>query len=370
MKRDNTREAFLALVKAGLWEKDISLSEYDEIDFGIVLQLAQEQAVVGLVAAGLEHVKDVKIPQNVALEFVGNALQLEQRNKAMNSFVSGIIERMRKADIYALLVKGQGIAQCYERPLWRACGDIDLFLSEENYKKAKSFLLPIASLVEEENKINLHQGVVIEPWTIELHGTLRSGLWRRVDSVVDEAQKEVFYSGRVRSWMNGNTQVFLPRADEDIVFVFSHILQHYFRVGIGLRQICDWSRLLWKYKDTINKKILEERIRKMGVVTEWKAFAALAVETLGMDTNAMPLFSNDIRWKKKAEKVLDVVMKTGNLGHNIDLSYQAKYTPFLRKIKTYSILTKESLKHIAIFPLDSIKAWWYITAKGINGCIQ
>ena len=35
-------------------------------------------------------------------------------------------------------------------------------------------------------------------------------------------------------------QVFLPAPDEDVVFVFSHILQHFYKEGIGLRQICVW----------------------------------------------------------------------------------------------------------------------------------
>ena len=42
---------------------------YGEVDYAEVMRLAQEQAVVGLVAAGLEHVTDVKVPQVWALQF-------------------------------------------------------------------------------------------------------------------------------------------------------------------------------------------------------------------------------------------------------------------------------------------------------------
>ena len=89
---------------------------YGEVDYAEVMRLAQEQAVVGLVTAGLEHVTDVKVPQVWALQFAGQTIQLEQRNKAMNQFIADLISKMREADIYTLLVKGQGIAQCYERP--------------------------------------------------------------------------------------------------------------------------------------------------------------------------------------------------------------------------------------------------------------
>lgn len=371
MKRNNTIEAFFALIRAGLWEKEVSLSQFGELDYERILRLAEEQSVVGLIAAGLEHVKDEKPPQALVLQLVGQTLQIEQRNKAMNSFIGGVVEGMREKGIYLLLVKGQGIAQCYERPLWRSSGDVDFFLSNDNYEKAKQFLLPFSSGNKPERLYSKEIGINIDSWYVELHGTLRTGLSTQVDNVIDSVQNEVFYSGDVRSWMNGKTQVFLPAPNSDVFFVFTHFVKHFYKEGgVSIRQLCDWCRLLWKYKDTINKKILEGRIRKMGVVTEWKTFAALAVDTLGMDTSALPLYSNDIRWKKKAEKVLDIIMKTGNLGQNNDLSYQTKYNPILRKIKTYSILTKESLKHIAIFPLDSIKAWWYITAKGINGCFQ
>ena len=135
---NNTQKAFLELVKAGLWETDVQLTKFEKIDFTEILQLAT-QRVVGLVAAGVERVNDVRIPQTDLLQFVGQTLQIEQRNKAMNQFVAELVEKMRAADIYAILVKGQGVAQCYEKPLWRPSGDVDLLLSELIIRKQKSY---------------------------------------------------------------------------------------------------------------------------------------------------------------------------------------------------------------------------------------
>ena len=292
MQIEKNYQAFLALVKAGLWETEVRLASYGEISYSPLFNIATEQSVVGLVSAGLEHVADVKVPQTDALQFAGQTLQLEQRNKAMNAFVASLIERLRAEDVYALLVKGQGIAQCYERPLWRACGDVDLFLSEDNYKKASQILSTLATSIEEENLYYHHLAMTIDGWSVELHGTLRSGLWLSIDRGLDKVQNAVFYEGKVRSWMNGRTQVFLPAADEDVVFVFAHILQHFYKEGIGLRQICDWCRLLWTYKDSLNHGLLESWIRKMGLMQEWKAFASYAVDFLGMPVEAMPLYDD------------------------------------------------------------------------------
>ena len=104
-KRYNNVEAFFALLRAGLWEQDVNLLPYGKIDFSAIYNLAEEQSVIGLVAAGLENVVDTKVPQKDALTFVGTALQLEQRNSAMNRFVGELIVKLRAKDIYALLVK-------------------------------------------------------------------------------------------------------------------------------------------------------------------------------------------------------------------------------------------------------------------------
>ena len=198
--QNNTIQAFFALVRAGLWEKDVELRKYGATDFEEIMRLAEEQSVVGLVTAGLEHVVDLKVPQECLLQFIGSTLQIEQQNKDMNAFIEQLIEKLRKADIYALLLKGQGIAQCYEKPLWRASGDVDLFLSKDNYEKTKEFLLPLASTAEKEEAYKKHIGITINEWVVELHGYLRCGLSPRINRVLDKLQRDVFYNGNVRSF--------------------------------------------------------------------------------------------------------------------------------------------------------------------------
>lgn len=365
MNFDSKQQAFFALVEAGLWEKDVRLSTYNKIDFHEVKRLAEEQAVIGLVAAGLEHVTDIRLPKEVLLQFVGQALQMEQRNKAMNEFLAGIIDNLRKEGVYTLLLKGQGIAQCYERPLWRVSGDVDLFLSNDNYKNAVNVLTPQANEVEDENIYTKHIGFKIDKWEVELHGSLRSELWKRLDNMLDEVQEEIFYGGAVRSWMDGSTQVLMPRADEDVVYVFAHILQHFFKGGIGLRQICDWCRLLYTYRDSLNYGLLESRIRKAGIRTEWKVFATLAVDYLGMPGGYMPLYDGSNKWQKKADRLLAFILETGNFGHNRDMSYRNEESAISRKWKTFYHITSDTFKQFAIFPMDSIRVWWQMMRIGL-----
>ena len=371
MKLNNNHKTFLKLLSAGLWEQtdaNLDLDLNDKVDWEEVYQLAEEQSVVGLVLAGIEH-SNVKLPQELLLQWIGEVQIIEQQNKAMNKFIAELIEKMRNADIYTLLVKGQGIAQCYERPLWRAAGDVDLLLSCDNYQTAIPLLSKMASHIDDEHHDTLHKAFVMDNMEVELHGTLRSNLGRRIDKVIDEVQKDVFCGGNVRSWMNGSTRVFIPRADEDVVFVFSHILQHFFNGGIGLRQVCDWCRLLWTYKDSLDNGMLESRIKKAGLITEWKTFASLVIDVLGMPEKAMPLYSKSSKWKRKADLVLNFILDTGNMGHNRDVSYRDNTSPAKRKLITLYRVSQDSFRHLLIFPLDAFRAWRRIMFKGVKDSI-
>lgn len=356
---NNLINTFFVLVKAGLWETEAKLSPFNEINYMEIYRMAEEQSVVGVVAAGIEHVVDVKVPQEVALNFAVTAIQLEQRNKAMNQFIGVLIEKLRSADIYTLLVKGQGMAQCYERPLWRAAGDVDLYLSESNYEKAQPLLISLADKVDNEDKRRLHLGLTIDGWLVELHGTMHTNISRKMNLISDEVHRDIFYNGNVRSWKNGVVQVFLPNPDNDVIIIFNHFINHFYGEGIGLRQICDWCRLLWTYRKEISRPLLEKRIRKMGLMTEWKAFAALAVNYLGMPEESMPFYTRSMCYKKKAEKICRLVLETGNFGHNKDESYRMKYSGLTGHFITAWKRFKEFARIAMIFPCNAPK--FYVT---------
>ncbi len=365
-KQNNNVEAFLALVRAGLWEQQIQLSNYENIDFAEVYRLAEEQSAIGLVAAGIDHVSDIRPPKEDVLQFIGQSIQLERQNQAVNQFIGVMVERLRKAGIHTLLVKGQGVAQCYEKPLWRACGDVDLFLSDDNYEKAKDFLAPLASSVEKEYVREKHLGMTIDPWVVELHGRLYCGLSSKVEKELDRVFQDTFYGGNVRSWSNDNVQVFLLSPENDAFYVFTHILQHFYKGGIGIRQVCDWCRLLWTYREKLDLRLLEERIQRAGLKSEWRSFGVFAVEYLGMPVEAMPFYSPDKKWKRKADRICSFVMEVGNFGHNRDMSYYNSKPYVIRKMISMGRRISDLFSHARIFPMDSIRFFSRIVINGFR----
>jgi len=403
---NHTLEAFFALVRAGLFpvrgdgfmvhgqdkrQSRAIESLFRDVDWNEVYQLAQEQSVQGLVLAGIEQYKNLNVletfgtseraranldvNQKLLLQWIGEVQMIEQRNKEMNVFVADLIEKLRKEDIYAILVKGQGVAQCYEKPLWRCSGDVDLFLSESNYERAKLLLQPMASHVDDEGISAKHLGMTIDGFVVELHGTLHGGLSLKVDKELDDVLNDTFHGGNVRSWNNNGVQIFLLGPENDVFYVFTHYLQHFYKEGVGLRQICDWCRLIWTYKDSLNNGLLEQRIKRAGLMSEWKAFGALAIEYLGFPKNSMPLLDvrskkEDVRWRRKADRIMEFILKSGNMGHNRDMSHFSKYPYLRRKCVSMGRRIGDLINHARIFPLDSLRFFPRIMFNGVISAMR
>ena len=178
-------------------------------------------------------------------------------------------------------------------------------------------------------------------------------------------------------WKNDGADVPLPSPGNDVIIVFTHVLQHFFCGGVGLRQICDWCRLLWTYRERIDRDLLLRLLQEMGIVSEWKAFGAFAVEWLGMPQEAVPLVGEDQNenvnlkpetWnlkpslRRKARRICRVVLEAGNFGHSKDNSYRSKYPKLVKKSITFFRRLGEYGRLFLIFPADAPR--FFVTYVG------
>lgn len=352
------------LIKAGLWESEVRLSLFGDADFSKIYQMAEEQSVVGLVTAGLEHVVDVIIQKEDILTFIGGTLQIEQRNQEMNVFLGKLTEEMREKGIQSVLIKGQGVAQCYKRPLWRSSGDIDLLLNEEDYEKSKIMLKDAVSNGG-ERIFDKHVGYWLGQWEVELHGALSCGLSFKMERALDKYHKDIVDNGSVRIWNNGGVIILLPQVDLDIFVLFTHIIKHFYKGGVGVRQICDLCMLLSRFKESIDVPDLMNRLQETGLGTEWKVFMAYMVEYLGLPAENAPLYEAKNKWKKKAAKVQKYILRVGNFGHNRN-GIHSKYR-LLELMMGWRRRVRDFAQHWSIFPMDTMSYFWYIFSGKVVG---
>ena len=140
------------------------------------------------------------------------------------------------------------------------------------------------------------------------------------------------------------------------------------------KRVCDWCRLLYTYRDSLNYGLLEQRIKRTGLVSEWKAFGALAIEYLGFPKGSMPLLDVGVdlnaNLKRKADRIMKFILKSGNMDHNRDMSHFSKYPYLIRKCVSMGRRIGDLINHARIFPLDSLRFFPRIMFNGVRSAMR
>lgn len=388
---------FLNLLRSGLWATDPDPKLFAVgTDWEAIWQIAKEQTVTGLVADGMTRLfntgglSPALMPSDrLRMTIISTVLQTQARNRLLDEKAARIMAALRDSGIAALLVKGQGVAQHYVDPSHRSSGDIDILLSPANYHKAKTLFDPSGSNAAKEGKSNLHYEVDFEGVDLELHGSVRGGISHRMNRLLDKWFERHVDDGATRIWQSQYGAVEVPSCDFDAIYIFFHFFNHFLSEGQGLRQICDWARLLYDCHGSIDTVALQSDIKSLGLERGWRVFACLIVDILGCPPDVVPLY--DPKYYPKALQALRCCFITGNFGHRQeslrqkalarkrktntsdiagDVKGYGRETFFQRKINSYCLSIGRLSRTFRIFPGESLSGFVNYTLSGIGRVVK
>lgn len=360
---------FFKFVRCGLWNKASAIDSIpSEMEWKQLFVLFRQQAVSGIFVSALENLKKEDVPEAIRIKAALSAVTLEKANAKLNKVLAEVGKIFDENGILHTVVKGPSVAQCYDKPLWRAPGDIDFFLPQQSYEKAKSLLSHFAEVVEQENNRFDHIGLLYKGIVVELHGSLSTALSWHIDKHLLKIQNKLFAEEDFRCWKHSGREMNSPNVNDDLIFLFTHFLKHFYRGGLGLRQLCDWSRFLHKFTNIIDSLYLEKQLKTMGLMSEWKVFGCFAVKYLGLPQEEMPLY--DCFQEKKADLIWTFLKKSGNFGQNRYISGFSDKPYLVRKMRAFCIKTGDILMHVRIFPLHSFIFFYNFIGHGVRGVLE
>lgn len=312
----STREAFFALLRAGLWEADADAAPFGALtaaDWQGIFARARQQALIGICFDGVCRLPQaLRPPRPLYLQWAALALQVEQANRSLDDAIAHLFPLYRRAGLHPVLLKGQGNARHYANPLRRRCGDIDIYLGREGQPVANRLLIEAGAVPEGEASPK-HTSYSYRGVHIENHRTIAHanspladrrlqriiGGWYPAQTVADEA---------------AGIAAPVPPLQFDVLYIFLHAFGHFLNSGIGLRQVCDWARLVERHHAEIDAPLLQERLRQLGLLRAAVAFGYVAVHYVGLPARCLPFSIEGQMTAQLGEALVADILQTGNFG--------------------------------------------------------
>ncbi|MDR1728368.1 MAG: nucleotidyltransferase family protein [Acidobacteriota bacterium] len=370
---------FLALLRAGLWGGAPGTDAFaaTPTDWRELRRLADRQSVLGLVYDGIAALPAPLRPQTPLLrQWYAQVVRIEHANLYMDEALAELCRLYRAIGLRPVLLKGQGVARCYANPLRRQCGDIDLYVGRRGFRGANEIVLAADSgnsaqdarpKTSPKHALLRYRGVVVENHRIvaQLHDR-RSR--RHFAAMVAEQLEAPAVPGR-RLALDG-CEVVLPPARFDAVFLLLHLFVHFLPEGVGVRQICDWARLLHVYRAELDRDKLREDVAALGLGRPWAVFGHIAVACLGLPRDEFPSFDGrDPQTAEAARQVLDMVFDEGNFGFFNGRREERPAGFFGRKLHSYRWKTRRFRKLEPLFPGIARKTRWQWFRSGLWGLV-
>ncbi|NDV67000.1 nucleotidyltransferase family protein [Bacteroides sp. 224] len=353
---------FFELLQSGLWNRPANASLFTEqtADWKAIIQMGQQQAVIGLLFDGMQTLPTELQPERpLLLKWVAQVARIEQANEKLNAMTTRIFTLYRSQKITPVLLKGQGVAALYPKPLHRQCGDIDIYIGKDGYAQANTLLYQAGAGQALEDSIK-HTTLELQGVFIENHriaGSLDSPFANRAFQKLVKTH----LPAKSNSLPVNETDILIPDPTFNAIYLFVHAFTHFLNSGIGLRQVCDWAQVMATHQSTINRDSVNRFFSKTGLLTAVRAFGYIAVAYLGLPAEQLPFTLNNSD-KQRGEELLKDILQTGNFGqHDQQVSarpqgyWAGKWHTFRRAAKRCNELRRFSPSEAFWHPLTLAK---------------
>lgn len=310
-KENKEIKAFFTLLQAGLWEKapeDLSVFPLSAEQWTEIFNNALQQTVTGIIYQGISLLPDELMPSEEQLmRWVIKADKIERKNRHMNKVIRELCGWFEKNGLNPIILKGQGVAQFYEHPLLRECGDIDLYFQKpEDNTKAISLIKAKGWKVKSNADGSVsyfYDGIEIE------HHTYAIDLQNKSVQETLRQMEETY--GYEKVSLTDNTTILTPTPNINLVLQNAHILKHTLGWGIGLRQLCDLARTCHRTHGKTDAEFLMKVSRLSGIDRWTQMLHTFLTDYLLLPEQELPYRTE----KTSVEPLLERIIKGGNFGH-------------------------------------------------------
>jgi len=338
--------------------------------------ISRKQALTGITGAALMNVQDVLTDadsknkeafEDLIMSWMGDVMKISRRNKKVNKDVVELFSSLEEKGLQCCLLKGQGNALMYPRPDSRISGDIDVWVVRKRKPNDDENIRKIIKFVKHDkpdSKASYHHidAKNFNGTPVEIHYRPQFMFGQRHNQTLQsyfEQQADKQFEHKVS--LDGH-EIAIPTAEFNACFQLSHIFNHLFHEGIGLRQIVDYYYVLVTlHKDegkNPDSTYWERLFKQVGLLEMGKALMWILVHQLGMD-ESLAIVGQD---EQRGRFVLNEILTGGNFGKYDARNARYGKTPLGKNLQRLA----RDMRLVKFFPTESLSeplfrikhAWW------------
>ncbi len=321
-----------------------------------LFDFAIKQSIVGVLFNGISQLnaRELGIPVNKLYNWIGLYEQIKNQNIIINEKAVEVSNYWLSAGFRYCVLKGQGNALMYPDVYSRSSGDIDIWV-EGNRKDIYNFVrksYPNARSGYTHIDFPMYANVAVE-----VHYVPSSLYSHKYNNRLQD-----FYNKQADNQYNNYVElpgevgkICVPTPIFNIVHQMSHIMNHFFIEGIGLRQFVDYFFLLKTIKQRETLIEAESLFKRFGLYKFARGVMWVLSEVLGLEDSCLITQPDP----KTGLLILKEIEEGGNFGF-----YDNRYT-----LRRYGALGRgvadiyRLLKLTPKFPAESL---WCIERKLVH----
>ena len=338
----------LELVCSATWSRVPDSSLFQSCDWNSLFELAKVQTVSGLVAEAISGLpENCHPPKDVRLKFIAYVQQIQKTNVLHRAIIRKVYGLLAENGVNVVFMKGLTAGNRYPNPFLRQCGDIDFVVAKEDFSKTLRLLEQIGKvdyeLKHEHHSMAFVDGVVLEP-----HYKVHNYQHPKNDKAMQEMFKSVFPHALRFIDIDGTRIPVFPEAFES-VFLLSHMVNHVYEEGLGLRQVIDYAVFLRCEYDKIDKELHQEYLERMHMQKAYRIFRRICEKYLEVQSSvdSLQYTPREITF---ADKLMDDILRVGNFGRG---EYVFQRDSLYGDLQNYCWVTRRAWKLRYLCPFEA-----------------
>jgi len=345
---------FLELLQFALGTRDCLSRTPSTAEWVELYNASQTQAVVGIMADGLERLPQDQLPKKeLLLQWIGMCQMIEAQNALHQSVLIKTRDCLANGGVSVAFIKGLVCGIRYPNPKRRASGDIDFVVAENDFAKTLDLLETIGTV--DRDLIHEHHGMAfVDDVQLEPHFKVHNFQNPSVDGAMQKLFADVFPQELVEVEIGSEKMPVFPPAFECALLV-GHMVNHVYAEGLGMRQVVDLMMFIQKEYKIIKLEECQRNLSRMKMKRAFRVFAFVCEKYLGMSHELLDLDYSD-KEKRFSGKIMSDILDVGNFGRGAD--YLGKEEA-LRPLRSYLWVVGRCMKLGYLCPAEA--RWWPIS---------